>query len=661
MLIDNLRLLSAEAEAGKEPEHRRDLADRVSEAIERSHGYFIHCQHPDGNWWFELESNVTITAEYLMLLTFAGIEDKEKNAKIANHILKHQRSDGTWAIYEGGQGDVSTSVEAYFALKLAGYPAEDPRLEKARRSIIASGGLGKTRFFTKIFLALFGQYDWKAIPSVPVEIVLLPPWFPLNIYNFSSWARATFVPLSVVLDAKPVRAVPQARGVRELIARDPAGGWRTRGEPVFSWKRFFGQLDKLVKATEESRVRSFREKGLAQALRWIRDHQEETGDWGGIQPAMINSILALLVQGHDISYEPVRKGFEALDRCTMEREDELVLQSCISPVWDTALTALALSCSDLKESHPAMANACQWLAGKQIFKKGDWSVKRPDLEPGGWAFEFVNNWYPDIDDTAVVLMLLNRCGHHRFLKPENFKRAVGWVLGMQGKDGGWGAFDVDNNVEVLNQIPFGDLEAMIDPSTPDITGRVLELLGCIDYLPSSKAVRGALKFLKKTQEKDGLWWGRWGVNYIYGTWSVLTGLASMHEDMTKPYLRKAVATLKRYQNPDGGWGECCESYANRNLRMRGKSTASQTAWVVMALIAAGEGACREAINGIEFLLRRQASDGTWEEEEFTATGFPKHFMIKYHNYRNCFPLMALGKFLKQAKEKGFFADTLETG
>ncbi len=291
-------------------------------------------------------------------------------------------------------------------------------------------------------------------------------------------------------------------------------------------------------------MRSFRRKGLEQALRWIRDHQEETGDWGGIQPAMVNSILALLVQGHDVSDEPVRKGFEALERCTIEREDELLLQSCISPVWDTALTALALSCSGLKESHPAMVNACQWLAGKQIFKKGDWSVKRPDLEPGGWAFEFVNNWYPDIDDTAVVLMLLNRCGHQRFLKPENFEKAVGWVLGMQGKDGGWGAFDVDNNVDVLNQIPFGDLEAMIDPSTPDITGRVLELLGCIDYPPSSKAVGAALKFLKKTQEKDGLWWGRWGVNYIYGTWSVLTGLASISEDMTKPYVRKAVASAQ---------------------------------------------------------------------------------------------------------------------
>ena len=489
MLIDNLRLLSAEAEAGQEPEHRRDLADRLSEAIERSHRYFIHCQHPDGNWWFELESNVTITAEYLMLLTFAGIEDKEKNAKIANHILKQQRPDGTWAIYKGGQGDISTSVEAYFALKLAGYPAEDPRLEKARRSIIASGGPAETRFFTKIFLALFGQYDWKAIPSVPVEIVLLPPWFPLNIYNFSSWARATFVPLSVVLDAKPVKAVPEGRGVRELsLATRPAGRAEGRAgllvEAVLRAARQIGESD----GGEPCAV--LQKEGSGAALRWIRDHQEETGDWGGIQPAMVNSILALLVQGHDVSYEPVRKGFEALDRCTMEREDELVLQSCISPVWDTALTALALSCSGLKENHPAMVNACQWLAGKQIFKKGDWSVKRPDLEPGGWAFEFVNNWYPDIDDTAVVLMLLNSCGRHRFLKPENFERAVGWVLGMQGKDGGWGAFDVDNNVEVLNQIPFGDLEAMIDPSTPDITGRVLELLGCIDYPPSSKAVRG---------------------------------------------------------------------------------------------------------------------------------------------------------------------------
>ena len=649
MLIDNLRPLSVAAGAGHSPESCMNLADRIGEAVEKSRRYFAHCQHPDGYWWFELESNVTITAEYLMLLIFAGIEDKEKNAKMANYVLGRQRPDGTWALYKGGKGDLSTSVEAYFALKLAGYPASDPRLEAARRFIIASGGPANTRFFTKIFLALFGQYDWKEIPSVPVEIVLLPRWFPLNIYNFSSWARATFIPLSVVLDAKPVKAIPEDRGVRELFGSGPADRPREETRSVLSWKRFFAQLDRLVKATEESRVRSFRRKGLGRALRWIRDHQEETGDWGGIQPAMVNSILALLVRGRAVSCKPVQKGFEALERCTIERGDELLLQSCISPVWDTALTALALSCSGLKESHPSMASACRWLAGKQIFEKGDWSVKRPDLEPGGWAFEFVNNWYPDVDDTAVVLMLLNRCGRQRFLAPENFEKAVGWVLGMQGKDGGWGAFDVDNNVEVLNQIPFGDLEAMIDPGTPDITGRVLELLGCIDYPRSSQAVRAALKFLKKTQEKDGLWWGRWGVNYLYGTWSALAGLCAIGEDMTKPYIRKAVATLKERQNADGGWGESCESYEDPRLRARGKSTPSQTAWVVMALVAAGEAASEEAVGGIRFLLERQASDGTWEEEEFTATGFPKHFMIKYHNYRNCFPLMALGKFLFNAK------------
>ncbi len=501
MLIDNFRPLSVAAHAGQGSEFSLNLADRITEAIEKTRRYFMDCQYPEGYWWFELESNVTITAEYLMLLAFAGAWDKEKAAKMASHILNHQRPDGTWAIYKGGRGDASTSIEAYFALKLAGYPAEDPRLERARRFIIANGGPANARVFTKIFLALFGQYDWKEIPSVPVEIVLLPSWFPLNIYNFSSWARATFVPLSVILDAKPVRIIPQDRGTSELMPAEPEDGRREKSAKIFSWKTFFARLDNVVKATEESRVRSFRKKGLERALRWIDEHQEETGDWGGIQPAMVNSILALLVQGHDLSYPAVRKGFEALDRCIAERRDEMVLQSCISPVWDTALTALALSYSGMQESHPAMISACQWLAGKQILKKGDWSVKRPRLEPGGWAFEFVNNWYPDIDDTAVVLMLLNRCGRQRFLSRENFDRAVGWVLGMQGKDGGWGAFDVDNNVEVLNQIPFGDLEAMIDPSTPDITGRSLELLGSVNYSRSSKAVRAGLKFLKKTPGK----------------------------------------------------------------------------------------------------------------------------------------------------------------
>jgi squalene-hopene/tetraprenyl-beta-curcumene cyclase len=627
-------------------EYTADHDNRVRPAIEKTRSYFMRNQHPDGYWWFELESNTTITAEYLMLLHFIGMADKERDEKIAGHLLKQQRADGTWAIHKGGKGDISTTVEAYLALKLAGFSANDPRLAKARGFIVNNGGVGASRVFTKIFLALFGQFDWQGIPSVPVEIVLLPTWFPLNIYNFSSWARATFVPLSVVLDAKPVKPVPEGRGIGELY---PHGQSKVSTTPasLLSWKGFFALVDKFMKATDRSRLRYFRKRGLQEALYWTLKHQEETGDWGGIQPAMVYSILALTVQGYDLHREPVRKGLDALQRFTIEREDEMLLQSCISPVWDTALTGLALSHSGTGEGNQAMAGACRWLADNQISRKGDWSVKRPSLEPGGWAFEFKNDWYPDIDDTAVVLMLLTRPELKRFLRPENLDRAVKWMLGMQGKDGGWGAFDADNDTEVLNHLPFGDLEAMIDPSTPDITGRVLELLGCVGYPQKSREVKAAFGFLRKCQEKDGLWWGRWGVNYSYGTWSVLAGLNSIGEDMAKPYVRKAVETLKRHQNPDGGWGECCESYADPRLRLRGKSTPSQTAWVIMALLAAGDGRGTEAARAVDYLLKRQKEDGTWEEEEFTATGFPKHFMIRYHNYRNCFPLMALGKYLRQ--------------
>ena len=657
--MDSLNLMPREPEMDTDLEYSWDFTDEISEAVEKTQRYFTSSQHPDGYWWFELESNVTITAEYLMLLVFAGIEDEIKISKMANHILKQRRPDGTWAIYKGGRGDISTTVEAYFALKLAGYDAQDARLEAARRFVVTNGGLAKTRVFTKIFLALFGQLDWKFIPCVPVEIMLLFPWFPLNIYKFSSWARATFVPLSVVLDAKPVKVLPRERGVAELSGCEGDGGTCSVAQPALSWKRFFLEVDKILKATENSRIRVFRRRGLEEALRWIHEHQEETGDWAGIQPAMVNSILALLVQGHDVSYGPIQKGFEALERFAIEREDELLLQSCISPVWDTALTGLALSRSGLKGRHTSLTKACRWLAGKQIFQKGDWSMQRPDLEPGGWAFEFVNNRYPDIDDTAVVLMFLSSWDHGKHLAPVNFKRAVDWVLGMQGKDGGWGAFDADNNMDILNRIPFGDLEAMIDPSTPDITGRVLEMLGCIDYTISDKSVIKALRFLKKTQEADGLWWGRWGVNYIYGTWSVLAGLSSVGEDMTSPYVKKAVTGLKVYQNADGGWGEGCESYNARNIRVRGRSTPSQTAWAILALIAAGEEMSPEVTRGVEYLLREQGADGTWEEEEFTATGFPRHFMLKYHNYRNCFPLMALGRFLGKLDEVSPAGDSQE--
>ncbi len=629
------------------------LRERVSEAIGKTRSYYLTEQHEDGYWWYELESNVTISSEYLMFLHFLGLKDTERDRKIANHILKHQRSDGTWSLYWGGKGDLSTTVEAYFALKLAGFSPDVRPLRKAREFILKKGGVEASRVFTKIYLALFGEFEWKAIPSIPIEINLFPLWFPVNIYNFSSWARSTIVPLSVILDIKPVKLLPENTGIKELYKDPQKVPPLTSGKlSPFSWKKIFILFDRLLKVMEGFPVRPLREKALRKTERWILEHQEASGDWGGIQPAMINSLLALSAMGHDVSSEQVLKGLEALERFTIENDDELVLQSCISPVWDTALTSLALLYSGIGRDHYSVVNASKWLASKQIFAKGDWSMKRPHLKPGGWAFEFENSWYPDVDDTAAVLLFLFRFADKDFMDPENLRGGLDWILGMQGKDGGWGAFDVDNNVRILNQLPFGDLEAMIDPSTADLTGRVLELLGSIGYALSNDTVQRAIEFLKRNQEEDGSWWGRWGVNYLYGTNTVLVGLGSIGEDMGKPYIRKALRWLKTIQNQDGGWGEGCESYEDPALKCRGQSTPSQTAWAILALIAAGEISSEEVKRGILYLVKKQKADGTWDEECFTGTGFPKYFLINYHNYRNCFPMMALGKFISHFNGTG---------
>ncbi|HAM51949.1 MAG TPA: squalene--hopene cyclase [Nitrospiraceae bacterium] len=629
------------------------LIDRMSKAIRKTQAYYLGQQHHDGYWWYELESNVTITAEYIMLLHYLGIKEAERDKKLAAHIMKNQRDDGTWALHWGGKGDLSTTVEAYFALKLVGYDPNDWPLRKARQFILEKGGMEAARVFTKIYLALFGEFEWKALPSIPIEFNLFPPWFPLNIYSISSWARATIVPLSILLDVKPVRSLPERLRITELY-KEPHKVpplTPTKLSPL-SWKRLFIVLDRLIKAMEVAPVRPLREKALEVTEKWILEHQEPSGDWGGIQPAMVNSILALAALGKEPSSEPIKKGLEALERFTIEKGDEIVLQSCISPVWDTALTSLALLYSGMDRDHFSLINAGGWLASKQIFfEEGDWKIKKPGLKPGGWAFEFENNWYPDVDDTTVVLMLLYRYADKGFIRPEDLNSGLQWILGMQGKDGGWGAFDVDNNMKIMNQLPFGDLEAMIDPSTADLTGRVLELLGLVGYTVSASPVKKAIKFLKRTQEADGSWWGRWGINYIYGTSSVLLGLASIGEDMSRPYIRKAVRWLKNIQNSDGGWGECCESYEDPSLKCLGRSTPSQSAWSLLALIAVGECASEEVINGVDYLLKSQRADGTWDEKDFTGTGFPKFFLINYHNYRNCFPLMALGKFFSKTAGK----------
>lgn len=629
------------------------LKQEMSDAMSKTSLNYLEEQHEDGYWWYELESNVTITSEYLMLLHFLGLYDEERDKKIARHILNNQRPDGTWAIHWGGEGDLSTTVEAYFALKLIGLSADDPPLSKAREFILSSGGVEGSRVFTRIFLALFGEFDWRAIPSIPVECNLMPSWFPLSIYRMSSWARSTFVPLSIVLDMRPVRPIPECARIRELYKYPDKVPSLSPGKlSPFSWKRFFLILDRVIKALEGTPFRVFRKKAMRHTERWVRERQEHTGDWGGIQPAMVNSILSLASLGYDESHEPIRKGLEALERFTIEKEGELVLQSCISPVWDTALTSLALLHAGVKRDHPSLMEACKWLASKQIFTKGDWSIKRPDLDPGGWAFEFENSWYPDVDDSAVVLMFLYRYADDGFMERANLEKGLAWILGMQGRDGGWGAFDVNNNMRILNQLPLGDLEAMIDPSTPDLTGRVLELLGQLGYRTDDRVVKKAVKFLRKTQDDDGSWWGRWGVNHIYGTCTALCGLGAVGENPRATYVRKAVRWIKSHQNHDGGWGECCESYADSSLKCTGASTPSQTAWAMLALMAAGEETSEEVIRGSRYLLKRQKDDGTWDEEWFTGTGFPKYFMLRYHNYRNCFPLMALGKFYSRNSSGG---------
>jgi len=616
-------------------------------AIEGSRDFFFREQLPKGYWWAELESNVTITSEYIMLLHFLGLVDHERQRKMANYLLSKQTEGGYWTIYFGGPGDLSTTVEAYFALKLAGYPAEHPAMEKARAFVLEQGGIIKTRVFTKIFLALFGEFAWFGVPSMPVELILLPNWAYFNMYEFSSWARATIIPLSIVMTSRPVHKLPPGMRVQELFVRAPRpiDYTFTKEDGILTWKNFFIGVDHLLKVYESSPVRPFKKKAIALAEQWVLDHQETTGDWGGIQPAMLNAILSLNALGYPNDHPAIIKGLDGLANFCIETKDELVLQSCISPVWDTALALKALVDSGVPADHPSLVKGAQWLLDKEVRKPGDWRIKSPDLEPGGWAFEFLNDWYPDVDDSGFVMIALKGI-QVKDQKSMNgaVKRGINWCLGMQSKNGGWGAFDKDNTKYLLNKIPFADLEALIDPPTADLTGRMLELMGTFGYPREFPAAARAIEFLKRAQEPEGPWWGRWGVNYLYGTWSVMCGLAAIGEDPSQPYIKKAINWIKSRQNIDGGWGETCESYHDRTLMGMGESTPSQTGWALLALMAAGEAGSSTVARGVQHLLATQKGDGTWDETQYTGTGFPKFFMIKYHIYRNCFPLMALGTY-----------------
>ncbi|MBE8986874.1 squalene--hopene cyclase [Nostoc sp. LEGE 12450] len=626
----------------------RVKVNQIAEAIAASQQYLLSIQNPAGYWWAELESNVTITAETVLLHKIWGTDKTRPLHKVEAYLRQEQRQHGGWELYYGDGGELSTSVEAYMALRLLGVPASDPAMIRAKAFILQRGGISKTRIFTKLHLALIGCYNWRGIPSLPPWIMLLPKAFPVNIYEMSSWARSSTVPLLIVCDRKPVFITDPTINLDELYAE---GVDQVRWELPQSgdWTDLFLTLDQGFKWAESLNLVPFREEGIKAAEKWILERQEATGDWGGIIPAMLNSMLALRCLDYDRSDPIVERGLQAIDNFAIETENSYRVQPCISPVWDTAWAMRALVESGFAPDHPAVVKAGEWLLQKQILDYGDWAVKNRQGKPGAWAFEFDNRFYPDVDDSAVVVMALHLAKlPNEKIKQAAIARALNWIASMQCKPGGWAAFDLDNDQDWLNSIPYGDLKAMIDPNTADVTARVVEMLGACDLSIDSDNLERSLTYLLREQETEGCWFGRWGVNYIYGTSGVLSALALINPQRHKVSIERGAAWLVGCQNPDGGWGETCRTYNDPSLKGKGNSTASQTAWALIGLLAAGEATgnlALEAIEqGISYLMATQQPDGTWFEANFTGTGFPCHFYLKYHLYQQYFPLIALGRY-----------------
>ncbi|MEM9088367.1 MAG: squalene--hopene cyclase [Cyanobacteria bacterium P01_F01_bin.53] len=638
------------------------LNQALNQAITAAQKYLLSIQKPDGYWWADLESNVSITAEVVLLHHVWGTGGTRPLAKAEQYLRSHQRPHGGWELFYGDGGDLSTSVEAYMALRLLGVPKNDRALVNAKDFILSQGGISKSRIFTKFHLALIGCYNWQGLPSLPPWIMLLEHPFPVNIYELSSWARGSTVPLLIVFDKKPVYPVSAEFNLDELYAEGIDNvHWKLPENG--DWSDAFLVLDKGFKLAESLNLVPFREEGIRQAEKWVIERQEATGDWGGIIPAMLNSMLALCALDYDENDPIVQRGFQALDDFAVETEETYWVQPCVSPVWDTALALRALADSQMPKDAAALVTAGEWLLKKQITDYGDWVVKNPQGEPGGWAFEFENRFYPDVDDTAVVVMALQAITlPDESVKKAAIARAVRWIATMQCKTGGWAAFDIDNDQDWLNSIPYGDLKAMIDPSTADITARVLEMQGQLSAglgsadLPAHRLKNG-VRYLLEQQESDGSWFGRWGVNYIYGTSGALSALALIDVTRYQHQIKRGADWFVRCQNADGGWGETCQSYKDPSLKGKGVSTASQTAWALLGLLdaeaalksafceAAAVGDIHRAIQtGIQYLVTTQREDGAWTEVEYTGTGFPGHFYLRYHLYPQVFPLMALGRY-----------------
>jgi squalene-hopene/tetraprenyl-beta-curcumene cyclase len=637
-------------------------------SVERARRSLLARQNPDGHWVGELQGDTILESEFVLLKAFLGREGDADVAACARYVLAQQLPDGGWNNYPEGPADLSVSVKAYFALKLAGYDVADPAMRRACDVIRSLGGAENCNSFTKFYLALLGQIPYGNCPAVPPEMMLLPRSAYFNIYAMSSWTRTIVVPLSIFYAHKPVRQLPELLNIRELFLQAPdASRWpHAPDKRLISWTNAFLAIDWVLKRLDPWKrgkgpaapkaVRPsilmwpfalIRLLALRRAKSWLFEHFAASDGVGAIFPPMIYTVICLRCMGFSDQSPEMRWALQQLDELKIEEDDTIRLQPCFSPVWDTALTLIALADSGLQGNHPAVRRAAEWLLDREARRPGDWSVMNPGLEPSGWFFEYRNGFYPDTDDTAMVLTALAKTGHafedETGAQIPAVKRGTAWLLGMQNSDGGWAAFDRNINREVLTKVPFADHNAMLDPSCPDITARVLESLGHFGFTCDHPQVQRAIAFLHRTQETSGAWPGRWGVNYIYGTWQVLTGLRSIGFNMQQPLVRTAVEWLNQVQQPGGGWGETCRSYEDPSLAGQGTPTASQTAWALLALLAAGEAGSASVEAGIANLRATQQPEGIWQEDQFTGTGFPKVFYLKYHMYALYFPLMALAR------------------
>jgi len=625
------------------------LQDRLREAVRRSVQHLLSMQAPEGYWLGELQADTTLESDYIFYLHVIGESEPARIAKLANYIRRYQLSDGGWNIYFDGPSELNATLKAYLALRLAGDSASAPHMIKARQRIHDLGGLERSNSYVRFYLALTGALSWEYVPAIPPELMLSPRWFMVNIYAMSSWTRAIVVPLMILYALKPRWPLPEAITDHEThgLFRDPsvpipAFAWDRK---LFTWRNFFLIVDRLLKIHERLPWKPLRKLAERASTRWLLAHLQHSDGLGAIYPAMMNAVFALVALGYSPEDPLTRREIGQLARFEIEEEDSIRLQPCLSPVWDTAIAMFSLQEAGIPPDQPALVRAARWLLERQVLTRGDWRTE-PPCEGGGWAFEFLNDFYPDVDDTAFVLMSLQRVAYpDSGCLREAERRGLEWMLGMQNRDGGWGAFDHNNDSKLLTQIPFADHNAMIDPSTADLTARALECLGRNGWSVSDPRVKRAVEFIKREQTPEGAWYGRWGVNYVYGTSGVLRAMEALGL-RNEACCQRAASWLRATQNPDGGWGESCATYDNPDQKGKGPSTPSQTAWGLIGLLAAGDPDEAAVTRAVRYLIDQQQPDGSWAEEAFTGTGFPRVFYLKYHLYRNSFPLYALARYLR---------------